>query len=466
MPNMPAASLLREPEPIEPPDYAVLTDEVVQRPLDPTEWNMERLNRVSNGAGCVYQIVHGRGPLGETRLRDAVEAVSRRHPLLGARIVRENDSAEAALLFVRGGAPQVAFTEIVGLEDRYLEIIEADMNAGPSPCWRTSPIRIACLTEATNPERWVLVLAGSHSSCDGISLAKLAHELLLAISTGEVGDPLRLRSIEIGRLPERAVEATASTDVRYVAPETEVPSEPGRRSLVRTKLKKASLTQEATRALMEAAKRNGLTVHGAIGAAAHLAFAARHAEVTGGSPYGIYRTGSPVSLRPHVAPPLADADIRMAVDVALTDLAIDGSEGFWSLARRFGVAVRAQIDNGDILRSWKRTTRKDRNIGSTGVPVPLISNVGRSVIQPNYGRFAIEDVAGAMATHGMFQIAMLFTTFCDRLGACFYVEAPTVSDTSMTQIMGRTMDILASPEVHEGNPSIDVLLDTREVRNV
>ena len=455
---MPLFSLLRNAEPIAPPDYPVLAGEPVLRPLDATEWNMERLNRVSNGAGCVYQLVRGRGPLTEERLCTAVEAVTRRHPMLGARIVRARDEDDAPLLYVRGGAPQVAFVDVDGLDDRYLEIVEADMNAGPSPCWRTSPFRFACLADAARPERWVLVLAGPHAHCDGISLAWLAHELLEAIATNEVDAPLPLRSIEIGPLPEREVEASGPATPRFVAPEADVPAEPGRRDLVQTGLMQTRLTPEATRALVHAVQRNGLTVHGAIGAAVHVALAARHATVTGESPYGVYRAGSPVSMRAHVEPPLSDADIRMAVDVAFTDLAVGADERFWSLARSFGSAVREQIDTRDILRSWNRTTKKDRELGSTGVPVPLISNVGRSVLQPVYGPLNVEDVAGAMATHGMFQIDMLFTTFDGRLGGCFYFETPTVSRTSMTRLMCQTMGILADPEVHEGDPSIAALL--------
>ena len=113
----------------------------------------------------------------------------------------------------------------------------------------------------------------------------------------------------------------------------------------------------------------------------------------------------------------------------------------------------------DILRSWNRTTKKARELGSTGFPIPLISNVGRSVVQPAYGPLVIEDVAGAMATHGMFQIDMLFTTFDARLGGCFYFETPTVSRMSMTRFMHHTMGILASTEVHEGDPSIAALLE-------
>jgi hypothetical protein len=459
---MPTPSVLRDPEPIAPPDYPVLADETVLRPLDSTEWNMERLNRVSNGAGCVYQIVRGRGPLTEARLRAAVEAVTRRHPLLGARIVRERDEGDAPLLYVHGGAPRVAFVDVVGLDDHYLEIVEADMNAGPSPCWRTSPFRVACLVDAAHPERWVLVLAGPHAHCDGISLAWLAHELLEAVATGEVGDPLPLRSIEIDPLPEREVEASRPATSRYVCPEANVPADPSRRTLVRTGLMQTRLTPDVTGALVRAVKRNGLTVHGAIGAAVHLALAARHGEVTGETPYGVYRAGSPVSMRPHVDPPLADADIRMAVDVAFTDTLVGADDRFWSLARRFGAAVREQIDTRDILRSWNRTTKKDREVGSTGVPIPLVSNVGRSALKPDYGPLVVEDVAGAMATHGLFQIDMLFTTFDGHLGACFYFETPTVSRASMTRFVGRTMDLLASPEVHEGDPSIAALLGVAE----
>ena len=423
---------------------------------------MERLNRVSNGAGCVYQIARGRGPLTEAGLRTAVEAMTRRHPMLGARIVREHDEDDARLLYVRGGTPHVAFVDVADLDDRYLEIVEADMNAGPSPCWRTSPFRFACLADAAQPERWVLVLAGPHAHCDGISLAWLAHELLEAIATNQAGEPLPLRSIEIDPLAEREVEAAESTPPRLVAPEADVPAEPDRRRLVQTGLLQDRLTSGATRALVHAVKSNGLTAHGAIGAAVHIALAARHAAVTGESPYGVYRAGSPVSMRPHVDPPLTDADIRMAVDVALTDTAVDSDDGFWSLARRFGSAVHEQIDTRDILRSWNRTTMRDREVGSTGVPIPLISNVGRSALQPTYGPLAIEDVAGAMATHGMFQIDMLFTTFDGRLGGCFYFETPTVSRASMTRLMRHTMAILANPDVHEGDPSIAALLDVSE----
>ena len=67
-----------------------------------------------------------------------------------------------------------------------------------------------------------------------------------------------------------------------------------------------------------------------------------------------------------------------------------------------------------------------------------------------------------MATHGMFQIDMLFTTFDGQLGGCFYFETPTVSRASMTRFMRHTMDILASPEVHEGDQSIAALLGITE----
>ena len=459
LPKMPFSSLIRGSEPIAPPDYPVLAGEPVLRALDPTEWNMERLNRVSNGAGCVYQIVRGRGPLTEARLRTAVEALTRRHPMVGARIVREHDEDDAPLLYVRGGTPQVAFVDVAGLDDCYLEVVEADMNAGPSPCWRASPFRFACLADAQDPERWVLVLAGPHAHCDAISLSWLAHEILETIATDEVGDPLPLRSIQIDPLPEREVETSEPASPRFVAPEADVPAEPERRNLVQTGLMQDRLSAEATRTLVRAVKRNGLTVHAAIGAAVHIALAARHASVAGESPYGVYRAGSPVSMRPHIAPPLADADIRMAVDVAFTDTAVSADEGFWSLARRFGMAVREHIDTGDILRSWNRTTKKARESGSTGVPIPLISNVGLSVVRPAYGPLIVEDVAGAMATHGMFQIDMLFTTFDGHLGACFYFETPTVSRTSMTRFIRHTMAILASSEVHEGDPPTAVLLD-------
>ncbi|MFW5877351.1 MAG: phthiocerol/phthiodiolone dimycocerosyl transferase family protein [Myxococcota bacterium] len=452
---------LRDPEPLTPPDYPLHTGEPLLRELDPTEWNMERLNRVSNGAGCVYQLVRGRGPLRVDDFRASVGVLTERHPLLGARIVRMGDDARSPLAYVRGTeGPAIAVVRTQGLDTSCRAIIEADMNAGPSPCWRTSPFRIALIEDTEVRDAWALIVAGPHAHCDGISLAGIAHELLALLGGDQLGPPLPLASIHVPHATASMSDGDATPPVspRMVAPEEKVPGTPERASVVRTGLLEATLDREATASLIDAVKSHGITVHGAIGAAVHLAHAERHAKVTGDDAFGTYRAGTPVSMRPHLDPPLSSADLRMAVDVALTDTRVGPEDTFWQLASRFGGAIREQIRTGAILQSWNRTERKDRHAGSTGVPLLLISNVGRSEIRPRYGDLEIHAVAGSMATHGMFQINMLFTTFDGRLGGTFYFEEPTVSRESMRAFVERVVRILGGPKVHDGDPTVAELL--------
>ena len=450
---------LRPREPIDAPDYPQHAGEPVLRELDPTEFNMERLNRVGNGAGCAYQCAVGRGALSDEVVTKAVEELAARHPLMRARVVRSGEGDAEKLVFVDAGAkPELTITEMPELSRRWPELMEADMNAGPSPCWRTPPFRVALVRDTADPELWLLSLAGPHAFFDGISLGAVIGELLERLGGAKTGPALELREIP----PTGAEAPTASGGgdqaPRFVAPEADIPSVPERVHQVQTGLIVEHLSAEQTRAMIQAGKARGITAHGTIGAAVHLAHAARHAALTGESPFGIYRSGSPVNLRPHVKPPLAPNDLRMAVDVAFLNTELRAQDSFWGLAERFAREVHQAVNSGAVLASWDQTQRRDRNVGSTGVPLLLISNIGRSHLSPSYGPLELEDVNACMATHGMFQINMALTSFRGRLGGSFYFETPTVSHASMRKFVDLTFSLLGSAKLHEGNPSLGELL--------
>lgn len=453
---------LRPTEPLEPPDYPLHAGEPLFRELDPTEWNMERLNRVSNGAGCAYQVIRGRGPLETEALRTAVADLSARHPLLRSRIVRLGEGERASLAFSDGRTgPEPVIASMNDLQGNWTELIERDMNAGPSPCWRTSPFRISLVRDTEDPDHWLLVVAGPHAFCDGISLAALGGELLRSLSGERIGGELELRSIPPSGTDAAPSSSSAPVETpppRLVAPEAQIPAKPERAALVHTGLVVGRLDPERTLAMVRAGKTRGITAHGAIGAAVHLAHAARHAELTDDGPYGNYRSGSPVNLRPHVSPALAPNDLRMAVDVAFVNTPVLEDDTFWGLAERFGGLVKGAVSSGAVLASWDETERRDRQVGSVGVPLLLISNIGRSNLAGQYGDLHIEDVGASMATHGMFQINMAFTTFAGSLGGSFYFETPTVSKASMRSFVDRTFAILGDPAIVHGDPTIADLL--------
>lgn len=63
----------------EPYEYDQVPAAEVLRPLDPTEHDMERLNRVGGGAGLVYQTARVRGRIARAELEAAVTLSAPHH---------------------------------------------------------------------------------------------------------------------------------------------------------------------------------------------------------------------------------------------------------------------------------------------------------------------------------------------------------------------------------------------------
>jgi len=135
-------------------------------------------------------------------------------------------------------------------------------------------------------------------------------------------------------------------------------------------------------------------------------------------------------------------ELRMAVDVVVSRIVVEPGASFWELARRAGDDVTQAVAKGRPVSSYFRA--KPRDFGDTplGIPVPLLSNLGRVGLRTQYGPLRVLELNGAMTTHGSFQLVMLCLTFDERLSLSFYCETPTVSREALERFAARVLEIL------------------------
>jgi hypothetical protein len=93
--------------------------------------------------------------------------------------------------------------------------------------------------------------------------------------------------------------------------------------------------------------------------------------------------------------------------------------------------VARDVQRRRTLGSWFRTVPKSEDVPLGGVPIPLLSNLGRAQIESRYGNLEVCELRAAVSTHSMWQIFMLFVTLRDTAFVTYYFEQPTVSRASM-----------------------------------
>lgn len=476
----------------QPYQYDEVPANQILRPLDPTEHNMERLNRMGSGAGVVYQTARVRGRLDRAALQAAVARLTR-HGALRARVVRGPDG-----LLAFAAVPDVRL-EIRWIHEparAWPRHVEADMNAGPVASQRGPAFRVFVLGKG---DEHAITLAAPHHVWDGVSSVALMRELLEQIARPRPLPPLELRAVDspfVANAPaeqrarlrelEREVVAWAAADPfreerrealsaaleelelellaigddrsrpgelldlqrllgeverarrssQTIAADADPGPPPGRARRVGTGLITDVIGPEVMTPLAMEARKRGLTLHGALGGAMLFAHTARHWGLTG-LPDGQQRFPicSPVNLRRQFHPPLAEDDVRMAVDVALTVVPVGPADAFWQVAARFGAAVTREVERRRSLGSWFRTEPRSMELPLAGVPIPLLSNLGRVIAAPEPGGLELVELHACMSTHSMFQIAMLVQTLGEAANVCYYHELPTVSRDSMSRLV-------------------------------
>lgn len=316
------------------------------RPLGPSERVLERVDR------CCPQnfttIVELRGDVDAERLAQGVPALLKRHPLLRARIARPG----GILTFVDSGDTTVP----VRLDERsWLEVVEAEITyvfaTGQEPLLRI----VWCPAEPEETITGRLLFTLHHTIGDGKSGVFATHDLLQAATGGEL-TPLAIRPDVDASMPPRArglrghlqrarfgwqqLKADRMygrpSNPRYdvdVPPETRVP-----------RVHPIAWEPERTRALLKRCRSEGTTVHGALLAAQVLAAVAD----LGSDAAVSVLCGSPVDLRPDLAPPVGE-DLMLTVSMLAFRGRLSSHDAFWDVARRIRAHIASARDDHDHL---------------------------------------------------------------------------------------------------------------------
>ncbi len=306
----------------------------------------ERLVRVADEGYTMGFTTYARvlGAVDAARLRRALDAVARRHPLLSARV--DGDWLRP------GGAAPIELIEAAASVDEAHAIVEGEL---VHRRWPADGPRARCVAVRHRGGATTIALTFDHLVSDGSSGVIALRDLLAAIDAPDaLGAPL-LSPGQNAFFPEgrggardffRALSHAQAQDVRprplRLGSMEDVP--PDRR---RTRVRVLRFSRDATAAIARAARRGGATVHGALVAACVLGIA----DVTEGAGERPIRVMHPVDFRRYLPSaggtrPIGDA-VGYYVTSVETDHRVRAGTAPESLAAEVTAAVRAAKDAGE-----------------------------------------------------------------------------------------------------------------------
>ncbi len=356
----------------------------MSRPLGGFETALTLSNR--HAPFVVVAVVRlGRGPDPE-RLRRALVALQRHHPLLAVRILERG----GRFAFTSEATPPLPLQVLPRRgEDGWRRVVDAELNrridetAGPlARCLYLLPQDGGCPAE--------IVLTFHHAAMDGAS------------ATGLVGQLLRLCDPAGGEAPPARDDLPPPMESAFPAPFTGLrgaarraaflarqaadeagfawSARGGRRPAVhpaaRCRALPASLDPEETRALVRAARRRRVPLHAALHAAL---LRAVHRRLYDGVPRRL-RYVAFADLRPHLRPP-PPAD-RLGSHLSMLRftrrLGPPDGEGFWALAAGIAAQIDRALRRGDRFVAAQLTApmmrlllaRGSRRMAATALSYP------------------------------------------------------------------------------------------------
>ncbi|MCB9527156.1 MAG: hypothetical protein H6703_14810 [Myxococcales bacterium] len=399
-----------------------------------------------------------RGAIDVDRLRAALAAMQRLHPLLAMRLA----PAGRRLAFAAGaGAIPLTTTE-------------AAPAAVPALCAAECMAR---LPEETGPllrAVWVrhdaaastLLLTFHHAIGDGTAGAFLLRDLLQAM-TSEVSSGTLPAAIE-DHLPlatrrGHGLWAHLGFLRRALGRIRRLRGVPGYRVAgapraaiadCRPRVVRRDVPPALLARLAERCRREGTTLHGALGAALLLA---AHAVSDGRPVIGL---GSPVNLRERLTPPVG-GEVGLFITMVAGLHRLRPAPALWDLAREVRHELHGMAENGDVFAAipfqarrlasvapWlgrgvagaRRFVALMRSIWLEGIG---LSNLGRLSIASAYGEVAVESVGFCAAPTVFGDLAVFAATLGDRLCLHFVGVMPHVPAATLDAIAD---DMLARVE--------------------
>lgn len=278
-------------------------------------------------------------PLGESRVRAALDAVQRRYPLLASHV---EDRPGSCLGFYRAAEVTPIPLRIVGHDPTDWRSVVAEELIQPLGGAMNSLIRAVLITGGAAA---TIILTLDHAASDGISATVLIDDVVAALNGVQLNDLPVPESVDDAI--KRALPPT-TFDVPPADPRMAIPAKIRPFDGTAPDIAAVELSREDTSRLVQRCRAEHTTVHSAILVAKSLVRAEELGE-------DFVRVLSPINVRETIG---VGEVYGLYISGALTAVAAEGDASFWDRARAVGAelaisrsapavaAVTAAVQNG------------------------------------------------------------------------------------------------------------------------
>jgi Condensation domain len=308
---------------------------------------VENLFETCHQLGAIIDVNVARieGIINDETLRQALDLVQKRHPLLQVGIVE----SEGGFSFLSNQSLKIPLYLIDRQQDnQWVCIVEEEIHTkfpnNSCPLCRVKYIRSKSSSESE------IIVTFHHAITDGISCMYFIHELLSycqQILTGvlvpEVTSMPMLPPIENLINAELWQKSDLDTNIKKIEEKSELIIErEAPTSQRRTRLIHKILSQDIASILQKRCQQEGTTVHGALCAAALLSmYKLNDAD----KPINL-SCGSGVNLRKYCVPEISNSYIGCFISEVQTNHRLDKNVNFWDLARECKSKINDSIKSG------------------------------------------------------------------------------------------------------------------------
>ncbi len=427
-----------------------------QRSLDRAEAFFWLLDRCSSMNFAI--LVEGEGSVARGRLEEALARAQSIHPMLAVAIEAD---ARGRLAFVpRPGRPVALGVEEAdeAWRERFARLLVKPFEPGEAPLARAHWFALGLMALVA------FALVFHHAIGDGRSGLRLAVEIVDEARGGarqaprEADRPSLMALFPAGL----AGEAGAARAAEWRAAKRDAPRSPKPDPLPgfgategrpEPRIVTLRFEREAVEALAARARREGASVHGAIGAAELVA--ARERFGAGAEP-NLMLT-SPVDLRGSLARPVDDATPGFFVTLLSSTGRVPGASAFWPLARHLTEDLRHQLAGGfghlfyhfiPAAESILPTAEGLAGFRSFMARMPqafVLSNVGRLPALPEAAGVRIDDVSFALCPMPHQPLFVAASTWGGRLTLNVNYDGRRLPAAHATAMAASMRALLANP---------------------
>lgn len=429
----------------------------LNRELSFTENMFEMFHEL--GATLVVYAARIEGEISPNIVKQALDLIQQRHPMLQVHIVRSGDN----LYFQSQGTQAIPLRLIAKqYENQWIEIVEDELHEKFPP--GQNPLCQVTLLQSSKPNNISeIIIKFHHAISDGISSMHLLDDLLTyynqlksgecmaAIFTMQPLPPVESLLSYSFNNQEKIEKSPEQFSQKTQKPKLMIECE-ALPSACRTRFITRNLSQEITLALKNRCKQEKTTVHGALCAA--MMFASVKIFSTETPVY--ISCNSSVNLRKYCQPEVKNDYMSCLISFVENFYSLETEITFWDLARESKANISHFLDNKEFLMSFKSKYFHENNGDDNSFSFDkqsfinrlkqesqreytslFISNIGQFTFPEHYGGLKLKELYFSTGQHifGSY-LGLATVTFHEQMFFSFGYVEPLLS--------AKTVELFAS----------------------